>query len=374
MSILTFGLLANQGGGVAPTSYTAKSVILDIADNWGGSQVSLRSIEFFYQGLLISVTSGFTAYNTEDYDGTNRFNPEFAFDTSLSKIGMTNLNGWYGKKFVNTNQRLICVFDTPVTFDTIVINNAHYSGGNTNTGAKNTKIHISTDEITSVVYDAAIANSTKIYDGIFDEHVASDVEDEQTLTLIEPLPTYTAKSIVLDIADNWGDVTWTSIRQIDFYKDGAVLEIDRADLTVYGPEHSDPTWSTKNLFDSSLDVLWDDDNNSWLATSTSSIRIICVFDSAIEFDTVVVMNSHQSVTESGSYYYGPFTTTKTDRGAKNVKIHTSTDSITDTTYDAAISNSTEIFDGQLTEHSTNNIFDREIIFGDYHDDWVTSII
>lgn len=83
-----------------------------------------------------------------------------------------------------TSQRLVIVFDSSTTFDEIRVNNCHDEGAYTSNGAKNVEINISTDSISSVVYEAAISNSTQIYDSTFDEHSASDVEDEQTLITI----------------------------------------------------------------------------------------------------------------------------------------------------------------------------------------------
>lgn len=167
-------------------SYTAKSVILDILDNYGNvNYLAIRSVDFWYDGSKISNPStSFTAYATSYADfASYKGYPYCAFDTTLSKLGGGSYTTWTSNHQVNTNQRLICVFDSAITFDEIRINNYHDSGANTSYGANNVKISISTDAITSTVYNAAISNSTLIYDSTFDEHVASDVEDEQILVL-----------------------------------------------------------------------------------------------------------------------------------------------------------------------------------------------
>lgn len=165
-------------------SFTAKSIIFDIADNWGDSGwVGIRSIEFKLSGSLISISeSDITCYATTFTNSS--FRPALAFMTSLTKTG-SNVNTCWMSLYPNkNNQRLICVFDSEITFDSIVINNHHSFGSATNRGAKNVKIHISDDTITDTTYDADISSSALIYDGVFDEHVSSDVSDDQILSLI----------------------------------------------------------------------------------------------------------------------------------------------------------------------------------------------
>ena len=164
--------------------YTAKSVILDIADNWGNSLfVGVRSIDFWKDGAkLILTESDFTAYSTTNQGAS--WDVKYAFDTSVSKIGTSSSTDWLSSLSSTTNQRLICVFDVSIEFDQVRINNYHSNGSDTNVGAENVEINISTDTITDTTYGAAISNSTQIYDSTFDQHVASNVEDEQILSLI----------------------------------------------------------------------------------------------------------------------------------------------------------------------------------------------
>lgn len=167
----------------------AKSIIIDIADNWGdGGFIALRSVDFWADSSKIANLSStdFTAYSTTSLGA--QYDPDNAFDTSLSKTGVITNNEWYSSSVV-TNQRLICVFNVDTEFDEIRINNGHSSGTATTRGAQNVKIHYSTDAITSTVYDEAISNSAFIYDGVFAEHVASNVEDEEILTLMNMLST-----------------------------------------------------------------------------------------------------------------------------------------------------------------------------------------
>ena len=165
-------------------SYTAKSVVFDIADNWGGSDfIAVRSIDFWYDGSKITEvpTTDFLADATSFFAFANQ--PEDAFNTSLSKTGSASDKMFACSPGTTTNQRLVIVFDSSTTFDEIRVNNCHDSGAYISNGAKNVEIKISTDSISSVVYEAAISNATQIYDSTFDVHSNLDEEDEQILVL-----------------------------------------------------------------------------------------------------------------------------------------------------------------------------------------------
>jgi hypothetical protein len=162
-------------------STTAKSVILDIADNYGDSDfVGVRFIEFFLAGTLIGITTEFTAYATTN--GGSGSLPAFAFNTSLSKTGSAGNTAWTSTVSQTTNQRLIIVFDTPTEFDDIVVSN-YFSvdGFGVARGIKNVVITSSTDAITDTTYNATVANSTILFNGVVDIHVASEAEDIQSV-------------------------------------------------------------------------------------------------------------------------------------------------------------------------------------------------
>jgi len=165
------------------TTFSAKSVVIDCADNYGHTQMSIRSIEFHLNGSLISVTSGFTAYGTSRYSADYSY--EMIFNTSLSKTGAWLYTSWVTNS--NSNQRVIIVFNTPITFDEIIVNNGHSDGIVTNTGAKNVTIKISDDAITNTTYNAEVSNSYLLFNGAFDQHVAQNIIDDKTLSLILPV-------------------------------------------------------------------------------------------------------------------------------------------------------------------------------------------
>jgi hypothetical protein len=165
-------------------SFTAKSVILDIADNHGhASNIGIRVIQFFLAGVQVGQTNGvdFNGYATT-FSGTG-YEGWRAFDDALTTTGGAFSQVWQSSAATSQRivlKRLVSSFE----FDEIRVVNFHDSGGSTTKGAQNAKIHISTDDITSVVPDEAIANSTLIYDGVFAEHPATNTESAETLTLI----------------------------------------------------------------------------------------------------------------------------------------------------------------------------------------------
>lgn len=189
-------------------SFTAKSIIIDIADNWGHADyLGLRSVEFKLAGSLLPITN-FDPFFGEAlaYATTNAgwsYLPEFAFNTSLDKTGSYVNNAWQSASGSAAGQRLIIVFATPLEFDEIVINNGHSFGGLTDTGAQNTKIYISDDAITSTVYGEAISNSDLLFEGVLTEHSGWPPDDQSptlaifsgTIITVPTLTTTTGASV-----------------------------------------------------------------------------------------------------------------------------------------------------------------------------------
>ena len=164
-------------------SYTAKSVILDIVDNWTASTyLGLLRVEFFLSAVRLDITdSDYTVYATSQNEGGMK---EHIFDTTLAKIGATYPALSWTSASQPTNQRLVCVLDTSINFDNIVINNYHSTGVYTARGCQNVKINISSDIITSTVYNAGIPNAYKIFDGSFPQHAATNTVQDFELALI----------------------------------------------------------------------------------------------------------------------------------------------------------------------------------------------
>jgi len=413
-----------------------KSVIVDIANDYGGAEtyMSIRSIEFIDENdNIIPLTTGFTAYASSLFSG---YTPAMAFNTGLLKTGSWANSSWISAQESQTNQRLICVFDSPYMIKDVVINNGHHLGNYTLEGAKNIKIYFSTDIVTSTIYNDGLTNSNLVFDGEIAAHVTNDVVDDQILNIISTIlevhtinittpntfqkeiwdvstlsgtyeqlmfsiinddlentfyidnmrfeekeleiinwidpfeyPTdeilnnnyivttaqnyITAKSVILDITDNYVDATWLSIRSIEFKLNGELIELLDTDFTSYETTAHSSTYYAKNIFDTSLSKTGSNINNSWLATSPNitNQRLICVLNIPITFDSIVVNNAFAKADASIA----------TTRGAKNVRIYTSSDNITSTIYEETISNAYLIFDGVFSEHSAANEVDDQIL-------------
>lgn len=161
---------------------------------------------------------------------------------------------------------------------------------------------------------------------------------------------YSAKSIVIDIADNWGDSSFLGIRAIDFWYLGSKIALTSSDFTAYSTTCYGAIFDTANAFDTTLSKTGSQVDTSWAGTlgSTTNQRLICVLDTQQPIDEIRVNNWHQA---------GSVPT----RGSKIAKIYISTDTITDTTYNASISNSTLIFDDQFDEHVSSDTEDEQIL-------------
>lgn len=268
---------------------TSKSIIIDIADGWGGEYVGIRSVEFLDEyGLAIPLlSSDITCYSTTT-DSATFYPPVNAFDTSKPKTGYNTYNQWRSARYYYTNQRLICVFNNLIDVCGIVINNSHYEGGYTNEGIKNIKIYSSTDTISSTVYNEFVTNGSLIFDGQVEVHVSADVVDDQNIDLDLPEP-----------ANGWDTV---------LYVPTTFLDLEDTPLTYSGTEGyfakstgSGVSWSEiKNNF---IDL--DDTPTTYSGISNRYLRTTA---SGIEaFDGIIVTSSGGydwliKVTDNGILY------------------------------------------------------------------------
>jgi len=291
---------------------TAKSVILDFADDYGGAAMGIRKVEFYYEETLLAlVPADYTTYETSE--NSANYKSENAFDTSVSKISLSINASWTSGAGQDTNQRLVVVFDTPQTFDQVIVNNYHNDNAQTSIGAQNAVIQSSTDEITSTVYGAAVSNATELFDGVLREYSGDYEEgdwwDEQTVYGL-PSEEFT-RSIVIDITDNHGHGTDTAFRTFEFKLDSVLYEFEYT-----GNEARDYS-ANANLAYPAVEEWYPFDkdtlktgvsaNNSYVTASVGSIRIIVNFRDFIEFDEIVVNNYHNSGGQ-------------TTKGMKNIKI------------------------------------------------------
>lgn len=164
---------------IEPDTVTARSVVFDIADNWGNAtHTNIRSIKFYRDNSLITVNASNASAYVTTYEAS--YNAMYAFDTAtaLSVTGTALNNSWQSDTGASRlENRLTVVFDAEHMFDSIQVQNGHNSGAETNSGANNVKIWVTTATIVDTTYAATITGSTRIYDGIFDEHTATNISD-----------------------------------------------------------------------------------------------------------------------------------------------------------------------------------------------------
>lgn len=266
-------------------NYTAKSIILDCADNYGNSTyIGIRQVDFWFEGAKITnVSADFTAYGN---DFPYNYYPRYAFDTTTTKTGSSSDNAWVSEDD-NKRQRLICVFDSGITFDEIRVNNYHSNGSSTSTevGVQNVKIHISTDAITDITYDADIANSYLIYDDVFDRHISSNVEDEQILVLTPPTPV-----LSIDAATNISQSSATLNGSVDDMgmESSLDLSFEYGETTSYGSETSTSTLTAVDSFSKNITGLSDNTNYHFRVKATNGVDTWYSADASFESLIVTV--------------------------------------------------------------------------------------
>jgi uncharacterized repeat protein (TIGR02543 family) len=238
---------------IVKMSRPAKSVVIDIADNWGNTNgINVRQIDFWNNGSKITnvETTNFTADATTDF--ASWYDAALAFDTSLNKIGDAGWNSWESNDEEIINQRLICVFNTVTDFDEIRVVNGHSSGSMTDAGAKNVVINTSSDTITSTTYNDTITNSNLAFDGQFDQHSSVDEEDEQILilNLWPQVDTDEATSLLHNAATLNGTL---------LNSDGEATNLDvffeYGETTSYGTETTQETLTELTSFDADISGL-----------------------------------------------------------------------------------------------------------------------
>lgn len=159
-------------------SVTAKSVIIDVGSNHGGTYTGLRSVEFKLDGVLIPLTqSDFTANASSEYGAS--YIAELAFDTTLSKTGTHVGTSWMTN--AGSSGRVLVVFNEVQEFDEIVINNFHVSGATTNIGGDSARIIISDSDSPSNAFEGAVPEQMQLWAGNLTEHPLTDTVSDETI-------------------------------------------------------------------------------------------------------------------------------------------------------------------------------------------------
>ncbi|MCP3924839.1 MAG: hypothetical protein GY714_19855 [Desulfobacterales bacterium] len=173
---------------IKPPKWKAKSVVFDIADNYGATDyIRLRSIEFYKDDTLISLLqSDFTIYSAAS---NSTYEPENIFITGKSKTGSDENNGWRSTASTVANLRIVIVFNAEIEFDKVVINNGHEDGTNTTSGAKFIDTQITDHNYKNSTYGAVVTGSAnQIFKSEILQHPEADIVDDKTY---------------VDISDEW---------------------------------------------------------------------------------------------------------------------------------------------------------------------------
>ncbi|KKN41620.1 hypothetical protein LCGC14_0721530 [marine sediment metagenome] len=202
----------------------------------------------------------------------------------------------------------------------------------------------------------ALTEAIVLTDVVTEDHLVGaltegiDVDDtiagELTVTFV------TAKSVIFDIAGSYNGPssgTFVGIRQIDFYLGISKESLPGTGYTAYSTSIVNGDFVPANVFNTSLDKTSEATSNSWASANDPNDedqRVIIVFDSPTEIDGIRINNYH---------HFGGFIS----RGAKGVEIWYSTDEITSTVYQEAISNSTRIFNNDFGQHAAADGEDEE---------------
>lgn len=162
--------------------YTAKSFLVDVFDQPTFNGVNIRQLDFYFEGNKLGYADGVDGVAHALFPEVNTL-VKYMFNTNTSYTGSQTVNCWQQISLNNT-VRIALVFTNPITFDSIIINNAHNSGGLVERGAEALDMYVTPDEDSGTVAEAEVPNGTLIFNDEIRQHVASDVRDDQILTLI----------------------------------------------------------------------------------------------------------------------------------------------------------------------------------------------
>lgn len=162
---------------------------------------------------------------------------------------------------------------------------------------------------------------------------------------------YNPKSIIIDMATNHGDSIDMALQGIRFARGGVVYDIGTPglDYTAYATstENSGSYAPWRIFFDGTAILTGTVEN--WASNgATTNQRIICNIGGGILLDEILFYNYHASGTN-------------TDRGIKDIKVYISDDNQSNTTYGSAISNSTLVYEGPISEHTPIDEEDEQSI-------------
>jgi len=303
---------------VPPDAIKGRSIVIDIADNWGGTNMGIKHFcpRLKNQALYVE---NWSFYSTSEQSSGYKLKNA----CSLRKYTGGSVNYcWKSGENNATNQRIILVADKPFYMDDFNLINFHNNYAEYTTGVKNITIKITDDVITDTTYNAAVSNSRLLFSGEVKQMLNPEWAKERFGLKLQRKKSVEARSVVFDIANNYGDASFVAMRKIEFFLRGQLIPYEGT-WTCGQTSYYNTNYYAVRAFNTGYLI-----NDTYLYMSASgqptNQRIYVKFDVIKEFDEIRVVNgsgpSHESY-----------------RGAKNVVVKVTLDSTTpSSSYNAAI--------------------------------------
>lgn len=158
----------------------------------------------------------------------------------------------------------------------------------------------------------------------------------------------TAKTVVFDITNNWGDGADLGVRRIEFKFETGLLT---PACTAYGTYRKNASYDYAFAFNTALSKTGDGLNVSWHTGGyNNNTRLLVVFDAVQTFDEIVLNNYHDSGVE-------------TDKGSKQVTITRTLSTYTNTAYGGTITGGVVLNATQWPQHAAADAADDQTVWG-----------
>lgn len=157
----------------------SRYLMIKAFDTHGGSYMSLRDMRFYKDGVLIPYSVTWSIAATSSFSSSQ--GPVHIFNQS-SLTGGSDYAQWTSSG-AGVNQIITVDFGEGLDFDAIQISNAHISGNYTDRGIQNVEIHVTSEAPFTTGWADIQPEAIRIFSGIFNEHVSSDVADTYYLSL-----------------------------------------------------------------------------------------------------------------------------------------------------------------------------------------------
>lgn len=258
-----------------------RSIIVDIADGHGGTEVGLAGVIPMLCSCPVS-THGWSFYATSSYN-TNQI-PQKAFQVwNMHKSH--NPGCWRSEAAVNTNQRIIAVAPEDFYYDLVRIVNYNIARVTSTLGAKNIKVQVSTDEITDTTYGAAVTNAITVFEGELKQYPALSWAQPDSLRCLEFRKPFRARAVIIDLHNNRYAGGTICFRRMDFMYQGQAISPNG---WTYGA--NDRATSANKAFDSSYYYGGYASSYSWYSL-VQPARVWVLFDQEYLIDAIQFNNS-----------------------------------------------------------------------------------